>query len=222
LAFVRVEFGALGWLGSGFWQSGQEEKKMGVPLRVLTRHLGLAGLAIALLAAGAAAAPAESKAVTAFDFSFEALNGAPLPLAGFKGKTLLVVNTASFCGYTPQYAGLQDLWERYREQGLVVVGVPSNDFGAQEPGSSQEIKQFCEVNFDVDFPMTAKQTVIGEAAHPFYRWAAEELGESAAPRWNFHKYLIGPDGAIAGTFPSKVEPLSSQMIEAVESHLPRR
>ena len=191
---------------------------MGVSRLGLARHLGLAALAIILLAA----APAKVKAVTAFDFSFETLNGAPLPLANFKGKALLVVNTASFCGYTPQYAGLQDLWERYREKGLVVLGVPSNDFGAQEPGSAQEIKQFCEVNFDVDFPMTAKQTVVGENAHPFYRWVAGALGEDAAPRWNLHKYLISPDGEIAGVFPSKVEPLSSQMIEAVETHLPRR
>lgn len=161
-------------------------------------------------------------AMTAFDFSFQAIDGSPMALSKYKGKTLLVVNTASFCGYTPQYSGLQALWERYRGKGLVVLGVPSNDFGAQEPGSEKEIKKFCETNFDVDFPLTAKQTVIGENAHPFYRWVADELGEDAAPRWNFHKYLISPNGTIAGVFPSKVDPLAALMIDAIETNLSKQ
>lgn len=181
------------------------------------RRLLSAGLtAVLLMASGGASA------MTAFDFNFQAIDGSPLALSKYKGKTLLIVNTASFCGYTPQYSGLQALWERYRGKGLVVLGVPSNDFGAQEPGSEKEIKQFCETNFDIDFPLTAKQTVIGENAHPFYRWVAELLGEDSAPRWNFHKYLIGPNGAIAGVFPSKVDPLAAPLIEAIEANLPKQ
>jgi glutathione peroxidase len=159
--------------------------------------------------------------MSAFDFEFTGIDGAPLPLAAFRGKALLVVNTASQCGFTPQYAALQELWRRYRARGLVVLGVPSNDFGGQEPGTEAGIKRFCEVNFDVDFPLADKQRVIGGAAHPFYRWVAAELGEGAAPRWNFHKYLIAPDGRIAGTFPSRVEPLAPEVVAAVEAVLPR-
>ncbi len=113
---------------------------------------------------------------SAFEFSFTAIEGGPLPLKKFEGKALLIVNTASFCGYTPQYTGLQNLWQRYRDRGLVVIGVPSNDFGAQEPGSATEIKQFCEVNYAIDFPLAEKVVVKGEQAHPFYRWAQDVLG----------------------------------------------
>ena len=161
-----------------------------------------------------------SPAATAHDFSFLAIDGGPLPLAKFAGKAVLVVNTASFCGYTHQYAALQALWQRYRERGLVVLGVPSNDFGAQEPGSSSEIKQFCEVNFDIDFPLTEKQVVSGEAAHPFYLWARQQLGPRAAPRWNFHKYLVAPDGRLIAWFPTRVAPASPQVAAAIEAVLP--
>ncbi len=142
---------------------------------------------------------------SAHDFSFNSIDGDPLPMSQYKGKAVLVVNTASFCGYTPQYEGLQSLWTEYRDKGLVVLGVPSNDFGAQEPGTAEEIKDFCEANFDVDFPLTAKQVVKGGDAHPFYQWAADEKGASNAPRWNFHKYLVAPDGALVEAFPSGVE-----------------
>ena len=117
---------------------------------------------------------------TAHVFTFASIDGKDLPLKSFAGKAVLIVNTASECGYTPQYAGLQKLWQERRGDGLVVLGVPSNDFGAQEPGSEQAIRQFCTARFQVDFPMTVKQTVIGGKAHPFYRWIAEELGEGAA------------------------------------------
>lgn len=163
----------------------------------------------------------EGFAMSAFDFDFTAIDGKPLPMAKFKGKAVLVVNTASQCGFTPQYDGLEALWRQYRDRGLVVLGVPSNDFGAQEPGSAAEIQQFCRTSFDVDFPLTEKQRVIGGEAHPFYRWLARELGEGAAPRWNFHKYLIGPDGAIAGAFPSKTTPQSPELIQAIEAVLPK-
>jgi glutathione peroxidase len=157
--------------------------------------------------------------MTAHDFTFKTIDGKDLALKSLAGKAVLVVNTASECGYTPQYAGLQTLWQERRGDGLVVLGVPSNDFGAQEPGSEAAIAQFCSTKFKVDFPMTAKQTVIGGKAHPFYRWIAEELGEGAAPRWNFHKYLIGRDGALAGAFPSSVAPQAKELTAAIDEAL---
>jgi len=176
-------------------------------------------VAIALLAVLAGPAAAAGLSGTAHDFSFTAIEGGALPLAQYKGKVVLVVNTASRCGFTPQYEGLQDVWERYRERGLVVLGVPSNDFGGQEPGNEAEIKQFCEVNFNVDFPLTAKEQVVGDDAHPFYRWAARQLGDAAQPRWNFHKYLIGPDGALADWFSTVTAPTSPKVTEAIEAQL---
>src|ERR1041384_7487608 len=122
--------------------------------------------------------------VSAFDFEFPSMDGKPLKMAAFKGKPVLLVNTASQCGYTPQYEGLQQLWQSYKDRGLVVLGVPANDFGAQEPGTAQEIKGFCTTNFGIEFPMTDKYVVIGPKAHPLYRWIASELGEGAAPKWN--------------------------------------
>lgn len=174
------------------------------------------GLVLAIGPGAVSRAAAEG----AHDFAFTGISGDPLPLEKFAGKAVLIVNTASFCGFTPQYAGLQKVWSRYRDRGLVVLGVPSNDFGAQEPGSEAAIKEFCEVNFDIDFPLTAKQHVTGPEAHPFYRWAARELGPAAAPRWNFHKYLIAPDGRLVGWFPTRVEPTSEETIRALEALLP--
>jgi glutathione peroxidase len=160
-----------------------------------------------------------AKGKSAHDFSFTSIEGKPMPLSAFKGKAVLVVNTASQCGLTPQYKGLEDLWKRYKTKGLVVVGVPSNDFGAQEPGSEGEIKTFCETRFGVDFPLTSKQSVIGASAHPFYKWVAEELGEAAVPKWNFHKYLVGPDGALAGTFGSMTAPDDAGLTKAIDEAL---
>jgi glutathione peroxidase len=157
----------------------------------------------------------------AFAFSFTSIEGEPLPLTMFEGKALLVVNTASLCGFTHQYAALQELWERYRNRGLVVLGVPSNDFGGQEPGTESEIKQFCEVNFSIDFPLTSKEHVKGDAAHPFYKWATGTLGDGAGPRWNFHKYLVSPDGRLVEWFSTSTPPTSDEVLEAVEAHLPQ-
>lgn len=154
--------------------------------------------------------------MNAHDFSFTAIDGTALPLAAYRGRPVLLVNTASFCGFTPQYAELEALWRRYRGRGLVVIGVPSNDFGAQEPGSAQEIREFCQRNYAVDFPLTDKQTVVGAAAHPFFRWIADELGEAGAPRWNFHKYLIAPDGSLAGAWPSAVRPSDGAILAELE------
>ena len=183
----------------------------------MTQRTLMATLVAAVLAIGAIPAMAES----AHDFSFDAIEGGDLPMSQFKGKAVLVVNTASFCGYTPQYEGLQSLWSEYKDKGLVVLGVPSNDFGAQEPGTAEEIKDFCEANFDVDFPLAGKEVVKGGNAHPFYQWAAAEKGQDNAPRWNFHKYLVAPDGSLVNAFPSKVEPMSKELVTAVEANLPK-
>jgi len=156
---------------------------------------------------------------TAYDFSFTSIDGETLPLSQFKDKAVLVVNVASQCGLTPQYSGLEALWKEKGSKGLVVLGVPANNFGSQEPGTEAEIKIFCETRFAVDFPMTAKEDVIGPDAHPFYKWIAGELGEDAAPRWNFHKYLIGRDGTIAGTFGSRTVPDDAAMNAKIDEAL---
>ena len=157
--------------------------------------------------------------MSAHDFSFTSIDGKPLELSQFAGGPVLVVNTASQCGKTPQYQGLQTLWEQYRDRGFTVLGVPSNDFGSQEPGTEAEIKDFCEVNFAIDFPMTEKVGVRGEDAHPFYSWAEDQLGAEARPRWNFHKYFIGPDGQLVGWFPTATKPTSDEVINAIEAQL---
>ena len=156
--------------------------------------------------------------MTAHQFSFPGRDGGTIDLGDYAGKAVLVVNVASACGFTPQYKGLQALWQE-RGNEVVVLGVPSNEFGAQEPGSEAEIKSFCETNFGVDFPMTAKQSVIGGSAHPFYQWVVAQAGEAAAPKWNFHKVLIGPDGALAGVWPSKVTPQGPEIAAAVDEAL---
>jgi glutathione peroxidase len=182
------------------------------------RTLAAAALAGAMLLTAGPAVPAQPGR-TAFDHEFQAIDGGKLPLAQWRGKVLLVVNTASFCGYTPQYEGLQALWQRYEKRGLIVVGVPSNDFGAQEPKSEAEIAGFCRGAFGVTFPLTAKQEVSGPKAHAFYRWAHETLGPAKAPRWNFHKYLVGRDGKLIAGYGAGVEPLSPTLIRAIEAAL---
>ncbi len=152
---------------------------------------------------------------SAHDFTLPTIDGRQLQLAKFAGKPVLLVNTASQCGFTPQYKELEALWREYRSKGLVVLGVPSNDFGGQEPGTETEIESFCRLNYDVTFPLAAKQSVIGAAAHPLYRWIAQELGEDMAPKWNFHKYLIAPDGALAGAWPSRVAPGAAEIGRAI-------
>ena len=167
-----------------------------------------------------ALASAASAGQSAHEFEFTSIDGTPLPLSEFRGKAVMVVNTASQCGFTGQYTGLQQLYESYKSRGFVVLGVPSNDFGGQEPGSESEIKAFCAGNFDISFPMTAKYAVTGQQAHPFYRWASSELGGSAKPRWNFHKYLIAPDGRIVDWFSTVTPPNSSRVTAAIEKILP--
>ena len=158
---------------------------------------------------------------TAHDVSFQSLAaGEPLPLSQFAGKAVLVVNVASACGLTPHYAGLQALFEANADKGLVVLGVPCNDFGAQESGSEDEIAAFCDTRYRVTFPMTGKVAILdGSARHPFYAWLAQEAGEDALPRWNFHKVLVGKDGALAGVFGSRTEPNAPDLAEAIEKAL---
>jgi glutathione peroxidase len=181
----------------------------------------LLALAFTLIGALTMTTPdADAGAAGAYDYAFTSIEGDPMPMSGFAGKAVLVVNTASFCGFTHQYEGLQSLWEKYRDRGLVVLGVPSNDFGRQEPGTATEIKEFCAVNFSIDFPMTEKYVVSGGEAHPFFKWAGDTLGAKAQPRWNFHKILIGPDGRALDAFPSQTGPSSATLVSAVEAALP--
>jgi glutathione peroxidase len=175
-----------------------------------------------LIALGLAATANAADTSNAYQFQFTSIDGKPLPLSSFKGKTVLVVNTASQCGFTPQYTQLEAVWKKYQNKGLVVLGVPSNDFGGQEPGSDQEIKKFCEGNYDVDFPMTTKYDVKGPDAHPFYQWAATAGGDEAVPKWNFHKLLIDTNGNLIAEFPSKVKPDSPEVEQAIEASLPKK
>jgi glutathione peroxidase len=175
--------------------------------------------AAATLAAGISGAAMAADTGDAFQFSFTSIDGKPMSMADFKGKAVLVVNTASQCGFTPQYTALEAVYTKYKDKGLVVVGVPSNDFGGQEPGTNAEIKKFCEGNYDVDFPMTTKYDVKGPDAHPFYKWAEAVGGTPAVPAWNFHKLLISPEGKLVAEFPSKVKPDSADIEQAVEAQL---
>lgn len=156
---------------------------------------------------------------TAYDFAFESLTGEPMPLSDYKGKVLLIVNTASKCGFTPQYKGLESLYETYKDKGLVIIGVPSNDFGAQEPGSAADIQHFCQLNYGVTFPMTSKYSVTGRQAHPFYQWAHEVLGFGSAPKWNFHKYLVDRQGRLVDYFGSATAPDADKLVSAIERQL---
>ncbi|HEX3983242.1 MAG TPA: glutathione peroxidase [Acidisoma sp.] len=157
-------------------------------------------------------------AETVYDFSLRTLQGRPFPLSDLRGRPLLIVNTASQCGFTPQYAALQALQAKWGEQenGLVILGVPSNDFGQQEPGESAAIGTFCERNYGVTFPMMQKAHVKGAAADPLFRWLARQAGFFGRPRWNFYKYLIRRDGTLADWFPSMTAPDSPKITRAVE------
>ena len=177
------------------------------------------------LMAGSFATPAFAQApamtrITAYAFSFAGLEGADIKLAEHAGRPILVVNTASLCGYTPQYAGLQQLWSRYHARGLLIVGVPSNDFGGQEPGGADDIVKTAHGEYGVSFPLAAKAQLKGSNAHPFYKWAASER-PLETPRWNFHKYLVGRDGHIAAVFPTDIEPMDARVINAIVKEFPR-
>ena len=163
---------------------------------------------------------AVSAPVTAHDFTFENIEGGSLPLAQFAGRPVLLVNTASMCGFTSQYEALQRVWEQYRDRGLVVLGVPSDDFGRQEYKTSGEIKSFCEINYGIDFPMTEKVKVKGPDAHPYYQWVRSQ-GGLKVPRWNFHKHVIDADGNLVEWFASTTSPDSRKVTDTIEKLLPR-
>jgi glutathione peroxidase len=164
--------------------------------------------------------PVAAGSNSGFSFAFRSIEGDELPLAKFAGKPLLVVNTASECGYTPQYKDLVELWQKYRDKGLVVLGVPSNDFGGQEPGSNKEIADFCRLTYGVKFPMLGKSDVVGSATNPLYKQLASITGEK--PKWNFHKYLIDRSGQKVLSFPSTTAPDSKTFVTAVERALAER
>ncbi len=186
----------------------------------MLRSLSLAVSAAAMLIAPGVSPAAIAADGRATDFAFTAINGQPMPLAAYAGKVLLVVNTASFCGFTRQYEGLQALSERYAARGLVVIGVPSNDF-SQEPKAEGEIAAFCQGAFGVTFPLTAKVRVKGPDAHPLYRWIAASLGGKGVPGWNFHKFLIGADGRTVQGFATTITPDNADLIAAIERELAR-
>lgn len=217
----RLDVSAADW--PGFWETrgdhnhsdpGTEEA---MKIRALLRSIPLALGWISTKPIPTAVAEMDS----AFDFNFDALQGGDLALAQFRGKALLIVNVASECGFTPQYRGLEKLWQNYRDRGLVVIGVPSNDFGAQEPGTAAEIRQFCDKNYQIDFPLTAKVPVTGATAHPLYKWFEAKLGEEGRPRWNFHKYLIASDGRVVAGYSSRVAPDDAKLIKAIDANLPK-
>ena len=154
-----------------------------------------------------------------FDLEINLINGEVLKLSSLKGKTILLVNVASNCGFTKQYDDLQKLYDDFKGNGLVVLGVPSNQFGGQEPGSEVEIKNFCETNFNITFPMTSKYEVKGDNAHPIYLWAKNTYGKSTIPKWNFHKILINKNGKIVETFASFTGPMSNKILKKLDQIL---
>ena len=156
---------------------------------------------------------------TFFDFSIKSIDGNNLELSTYKNKAILLVNVASNCGFTKQYSDLQQLWKKYEDKGLIVLGVPSNQFGGQEPGSNSEIKNFCEVNFNITFPMTTKIDVKGKNIDPIYKWALENYGKKSEPKWNFYKILINKDGKIEQTYSSITNPMSKKITNEIEKIL---
>ena len=154
-----------------------------------------------------------------YDLSINSIDGNEIKFSNFKDKSILLVNVASNCGFTKQYEDLQKLYDLYKSNGLIVLGIPSNQFGNQEPGSEIEIKNFCETNFNITFPMTSKYDVRGNKAHPVYLWAKESYGNSAIPKWNFHKILIDKNGKIQDTFASFTNPMSNKIKKKIEKIL---
>ncbi len=152
------------------------------------------------------------------DFSIESITGETIEMSNFKSNVVLLVNTASKCGFTPQYSGLQKIYERYKDDGLVVLGIPTNDFN-QEFTNDKDVKQFCEIRFGVEFPMSSIQVIKGENAHPIYKWIKSNVSVIGQPRWNFHKYLIGKDGQIINWYSSMTSPTSEGLVKEIETAL---
>ena len=195
--------------------------------------IGLAGVAVLCAAcsepASEASPPAETAEATPltesetpemssiYDVEFAAIDGTPLPFSTFENEVVLVVNTASKCGYTPQYEGLQALQDEFSSQGFTVLGVPSNDFGGQEPGTEEEVKTFCEINYGVDFPLTSKVHAIGPEQHAFWQAAKAAIGDQAEPQWNFHKVLVSKDGKVLKAYPSATKPADAELVADIEA-----
>ena len=154
-----------------------------------------------------------------YDFEIESITGEKIDFSKYKDKVILLVNVASKCGFTKQYTDLQKLWETYKDKGLIVIGLPSNQFGSQEPGTNTEIQKFCKVNFDINFPMTTKIDVKGKNIEPIYKWASENFGKKAIPKWNFYKILINKHGKIEQTYSSITNPMSKKIIRDIEKIL---
>lgn len=154
-----------------------------------------------------------------YEHVFMSINNAPMPLRNFQGQPILLVNTASECEFTPQYAALEKIWADYKESGLIVIGMPCNDFGQQEPGSEEEIAEFCDENYKVSFRMTGKYHVMGMSAHPMFHTIREEFGDDASPRWNFYKYLFDCHGQMVDFWPSKVAPNDTALTHQIECNL---
>ena len=157
-----------------------------------------------------------------YHFNVDAIDGKSVPLAGYKGKALLIVNTASRCGFTPQYDGLESLYKTYKDKGLEILGFPANNFMHQEPGSNEEIKKFCSLKYNVTFPMFSKISVKGKDMHPLYRYLTEESGFKGEVSWNFNKFLVSPEGEVVARYGSRVEPQSKELVEKLESVLPKK
>ena len=155
---------------------------------------------------------------TLFDFKIQKITGETINFKDYKNKVILIVNTASYCGFTKQYSELQDLWDKYKTKGLVVVGVPSNSFN-QEKNKDEEVKTFCNVNFNIDFPLTTITNVRGDNAHEIFKWAKKNYGSSAVPKWNFYKILVNKEGKIDDTFSSFTKPMSNKITSKIESLL---
>ena len=153
-----------------------------------------------------------------YDFNIESITGETINFQEYKNKVILIVNTASYCGFTKQYDELQELWDKYKEKGLIVLGVPSNSFN-QEKNNNADVKEFCKVNFNINFPLTTITEVKGENAHEIFKWAKKNHGKSAVPKWNFHKILINKEGKVEDTFLSMTKPMSKKLIKTIENIL---
>jgi len=153
-----------------------------------------------------------------YDFKIESITGEIIDFNKYKNKVILIVNTASYCGFTKQYGELQELWDQYKSKGFIVLGVPSNSFN-QEKGNDEDVKKFCEVNFNISFPLSSITEVKGQNAHELFKWAADSYGKSAIPKWNFHKILINKEGKVENTYSSFTKPMSNKIINKIESIL---
>jgi len=211
------------------WHESAIFRSIGLKTLVLAL-LGTSGLILGGMAVGStsivlATSPPPKEGIQAdhttqiYDFTMEDIDGKPRQLSEFKGKVIMVVNTASFCGNTPQYEGLQTLYEQYREQGFTILAFPANDFGKQEPGNNKEIAEFCYTKYSLDFPLFSKITVLGEQKHPLYRYLTEHTAFQGEIKWNFQKFLIDRTGQVIARYAPKQKPLTPEIVKDIEKAL---